>query len=68
MEDKATILLEAIRGDVKAVLDGHSVLDKKIDDVKSIVKEVDLKVEDTRKAVKQLSSELREHIRQPHMV
>ena len=65
---RAEILLEAIRGDVKAVLDGHSVLDKKIEDVKDMIKEVDIKVGDTNKAVKEISRELKEHMRQPHMV
>jgi len=65
---RTEILLEAIRGDVKAVLEGHSVLDKKIETVKDLITEVDQKVGDTQKAVKEIGSELKEHLRQPHMV
>jgi hypothetical protein len=107
--ERAEILLENMRGDIKLVLEGHSVLDKKIEnlketldkkieDVKWLVKEVDKKVEDrtrmldkkiedkigmldkkiedkigmldkkvedTRTIVKEISRELKEHIRMP---
>jgi len=65
IKERFELLLEEIRGDVKLVLEGHGVLDKKIDDVKDLIKEVDTKVEDTKKAVKEIGRELKEHVRQP---
>lgn len=68
-KERFEILLEEIKGKVDLVLEGHGVLDKKIEDVKDMVREVDLKVEDTGKAVKQISKTLDEHVRQPaHVV
>jgi uncharacterized protein Yka (UPF0111/DUF47 family) len=64
-KERFEILLEKIGGDVKAVLDGHGALYKKIDDVKDMIKEVDDKVSDTQKAVKEISRELKEHVRLP---
>ncbi len=64
-KEKFEVLLEEIKGDVKAVLEGHAVLDKKIDNVKEMVKDVDTKVEDTHRAVKTISRDLKEHIRLP---
>jgi len=51
-------LLEGIKGDVKLVLEGHAVLDKKIEDVKEMVREVDIKVDDIRKVVKKHATAL----------
>jgi DNA-binding ferritin-like protein len=55
------VLLEGIKGDVKLVLEGHAVLDKKIEDVKGmvedtreVVRELGIKVENTRKTAKEL--------------
>jgi len=64
-KERFEILLEEIRDDVKLVLEGHGALDKKIEDVKDLIKEVDTKVEDTGRAVKDLSKTLREHISLP---
>jgi hypothetical protein len=64
-KEKFELLLEEIRGDVKLVLEGHGVLDKKIENVKDMVKDVDIKVEDTRKAVKEIGRKLEQHVKQP---
>ena len=62
------ILLEEMKGDIKLVLEGHSVLDKKISDVKEMIKAVDTKVEDTRMVVKEINRELKAHVRMPAYV
>lgn len=59
------ILLEEIKDQVKLVLEGHSILDKKIEDLKELVREVEIKVEDTREAVKEIGRQLKEHMRLP---
>ena len=64
-KERFEVLLEEIKSDVKAVLDGHAVLYKKLDDVKEMVKAVDIKVEDTQKAVSAISRQLNEHIHLP---
>jgi peptidoglycan hydrolase CwlO-like protein len=64
-KERFEILLEEIKGDVKLVLEGHGALDKKIDDVRDLIKEVDAKVDDTGKAVKDLAKTLREHVSLP---
>jgi len=61
-KERFEILLEEIKSDVRLVLEGHGALDKKIEDVKDLIKEVDIKVEDTGKAVKDLARTLREHV------
>jgi len=59
------MLLEEIRNIVKLVLEGHGVLDKKIDDVKGMIGEVDEKVTDTRSAIREIGRKLDEHVRLP---
>jgi hypothetical protein len=64
-KERFEILLEEIRGDVKLVLEGHGVLDRKIDSVKQdlgekmesikyeILTSVDRKIEKAEKSLKQ---------------
>ena len=57
-KDRFEILLEDMKSDIKLVLEGHSVLDNKIEQVKTSISNLDLKMEDTNNILK-------EHIKQP---
>lgn len=58
---RAEVLLEEIRRDVKAIAEGHSFLNKKIDDE---FDEVNEKIDDVSLAIKEISHDLQAHIRQ----
>ncbi len=59
-KERFEILLEGMKSDIKLVLEGHSVLDNKIEEVKTSIGDLDLKIEDTRVVVRENSKDLRE--------
>jgi len=62
---RAEILLEEIRSDVKAIAEGHLLLNKKIDDKTEDLREnLGGKLDNLSLAVKEISRDLRAHMRQ----
>lgn len=58
---RAKILLEEIKSNVKAIAEGHLILDRKIDTRFDEIRE---KIEVLTLAIKDIGHDLREHIRQ----
>ncbi|OGC22874.1 hypothetical protein A3J90_03500 [candidate division WOR-1 bacterium RIFOXYC2_FULL_37_10] len=63
------VLLEGMKDDIKLVLEGHTILNNKIDLVEirltNRIDSVDSKVEDVKMMVKEMSHKLEEHILMP---
>lgn len=62
---KNGVTIEQVASDVRGVADGHGVLLNRIEEVKGFVKEVDNKLEETRRVVGDTNKMLKEHIRLP---
>lgn len=62
---RTEVLLEEIRSDVKAIAEGHSVLSRKIDDnTEDLREDLGGKIDNLTLTVKEISRDLKEHIRQ----
>jgi len=63
------VLLEGMKDDIKLVLEGHTILNNKIDLVEirltNRIDSVDSKVEDVKMMVKEMNHKLEEHILMP---
>lgn len=61
VDEKVTgqgVLIEALRSDVKAVAEGHSVLNDKIDNLSNKVDGLDRRLETVEKDIKSLKSDM----------
>jgi hypothetical protein len=62
---RAELLLEKISSDVKAIAEGHSLLNRKIDEkFDSLSGEMNERFDDLSSGVKDISRDLKGHIRQ----
>lgn len=72
-KERFEILFEEMRGDIKLILEGYSVLNNKIDNldgrlsgwIKEVENKLDFSVKTIRKDIENLSQKLDTHIKQP---